>query len=142
MATFTLTGYAKSGAIEITSTVVGLDKAIAAAKAFGRKAALELGGALYREGEAIMAESKGEVPVDTGTLRSTGHVNLPKRVGGEIVVELGYGGPATPYALRQHENLQFRHPVGKAKYLADPFLRHLKGMDGRLAADLRQRLAA
>lgn len=142
MATFNLTGYATAGAIEITSTVVGLDKAIAAALAFGRRAALELGGALYREAEAIMADSKLEVPVDTGVLRSTGHVTLPKRVGGEIVIELGYGGPATPYALRQHETLEYGHTVGKAKYLSDPFQRRIPGMDDRLAADLQQRLGA
>jgi hypothetical protein len=142
MATFNVTGYAKSGQIQVTSTVVGLEKAIAAAEAFGRRTAIELGGALFREAESIMADSKLEVPVDTGALRSTGHVELPRRENSEIVVECGYGGPATPYALRQHEELEFRHRVGKAKYLSDPFNRHTKGMDERLAADIRSRMAA
>lgn len=140
MATFNLTGIAKSGAVEITATVVGLDAAIKAAAAFGRKAAKEMGGALFREGEAIMLESKQECPVDTGALRSSGHVQRPTREAGEIVVNLGYGGPAISYALPQHENLEYRHPSGKAKFLEDPFRRHLRGMDDRLAADLRSRL--
>ena len=75
---------------------------------------------LYRHGNRVMTESKKEVPVDTGVLRSTGHVELPTRVGGEILVVVGYGGPAAPYARRQHEDLSFHHPVGKARYLADP----------------------
>jgi hypothetical protein len=56
------------------------------------------------------------------------------------MVEMGYGGPATPYALRQHEELDYYHTVGKAKYLEDPFRRHAARLDSDMAADLHSRL--
>lgn len=101
----------------------------------GRKLPHLLAGALYREAEAMMAESKREVPVDTGALRDSGHVRQPEEIGSEIVVELGYGGPGIPYALVQHEK-PFRHTVGKWKYLSDPVRRRAADLDQRLAAEL------
>lgn len=77
---------------------------------------------MYRWAEETMGESKQNyVPVDTGQLRASGYVlsktlqNVPAGaqpgpdatalVGGpEPVVVLGFGGPATPYALAVHEN--------------------------------------
>jgi len=85
-----------------------------------------------------MAESKHQVPVDTGVLRSTGHVQLPKEEAGRVSVTLGYGGPAAPYALRQHEELSYRHTVGKAKYLSDPAEAAVAGMDRRIAKVIEQ----
>lgn len=76
---------------------------------------------LYLEANNIMALSKREVPVDLGGLKGSGYVTLPQDVGGKILVEMGYGGPAKDYAVVQHERLDFNHPEGgKAKYLEDP----------------------
>ena len=44
------------------------------------------------------------MPVATGTLRRSGHVQAPKIDGTNIVVILGYGGPAAAYAFAVHEN--------------------------------------
>lgn len=82
-----------------------------------RKAA----GALYEIGNEVMAESKRLVPVDTGALKGSGYVTAPAVDGGKIEVELGYGGPAAQYAVRQHEDLSLRHPGGgQAKFLEQP----------------------
>lgn len=81
---------------------------------------VELPGAIYREGERMMTLSKLQVPVDTGTLRSTGSVSEPSMLSQHPEVSLGYGGPAAPYALIVHEDLNAHHTVGKAKYLEDP----------------------
>jgi len=70
---------------------------------------------LYESGHIIMARSMEEfVPVETGTLRSSGVVEVGDTIatttgdqvygGNEVVVTLGYGGPAAPYALAVHEN--------------------------------------
>ena len=69
-------------------------------------------------GEEIMLDVKASrsgrgVPVDKGTLRSTGRVEGPKH----DEVELSFGGAAAPYALEQHENVSLRHTVGEARYL-------------------------
>jgi len=88
---------------------------------------------LYKEAEGVMSDSKQHyVPVDVGTLKSSGHVQLPKIKKGEVSVTLGYGGAAKDYALTQHENLTFNHKVGQAKYLSIPFKKALKGLRDRL----------
>lgn len=114
--------------------------------------------ALRAEAENIMTESKRQVPVDTGALRSTGHVEQPTRGGSRLSVILAYGGPAgaggavTPgyskktkrvaedpvgYAVYVHEDLEAHHTVGKAKYLEDPVKAAIPGMTERLAAIMR-----
>lgn len=74
--------------------------------------------------EDTMTESKKQVPVDTGTLRSTGVV-VTDEVSGflrdRVKISLTYGGPAVGYAVIVHEDLRARHDVGNAKYLERPF---------------------
>lgn len=79
-----------------------------------------LGAALFVEAEDIMGESKENfVPVDFGTLRSSGHVQPPVVDGTVVEVAMGYGGAAAKYAAAVHENPRAgktggRAPVGKA----------------------------
>lgn len=62
----------------------------------------------------LLQVSQTEVPVDEGTLRGTGAVHIVT----DTKVAVSYD---TPYAVRQHEELGYRHPKqGKAKYLEDP----------------------
>lgn len=73
---------------------------------------------LRASGEAIMTDVKASragkgVPVDTGTLRSSGQVKSPD----PDRVTLSFGGAAAPYALRQHEDQTLSHSVGEARYL-------------------------
>lgn len=87
-----------------------------------------LGAATYKRGESIMTASRRLVPVDTGALRSTGTVSLPKITArGGVEVTLSYGGPAAPYARLVHEDLEAYHPSGQAKYLEIPFLAERDG---------------
>lgn len=132
----------------------------AALRALGRRAPHALARGLYREGERIMAASKPLVPVDTGALRSTGYVALPKIDGSRVSLEIGYGGPAggnqqtgpfisprsgrtvlpgqpVGYAVVVHEDLTARHTVGQAKYLEKPFLEARRGQAERIARDAR-----
>jgi len=76
--------------------------------------------ALHQVAQEEMTESKKLVPVDTGTLKNSGHVEQPKRIGDAISVELGYGGAAEDYAIPVHEDLEAFHRVGQAKYLEQP----------------------
>ena len=79
-----------------------------------------------------MAEAKRLCPVDTGTLRSTGHVQKPVIKRGSIEVTLGFGGPAAPM-LFVHENLNVHHTVGQAKYLEKPLNDAARGFAEGLA---------
>ena len=98
--------------------------------------------ALRTGAEAILTEAIDEAPVDTGTLRRSGTVTVGKLPDGEKVYEAAKDGNEmkeafpekigkekavyisfnTPYARRQHEELDYEHPRGgKAKYLETPF---------------------
>ena len=90
--------------------------------------------ALTEEAEATVTASKLEVPVRDGILRSTLHVAPPQVRGRTIFVQAAAGGPAAPYAVRQHEDTTLHHKVGKAKYLQDPFEARVPGLADRVAA--------
>jgi hypothetical protein len=101
--------------------------------------------ALRTGAEAILTEAIDETPIDTGTLRRSGTVTVgalpdvaqvyeaaesgtemkdafPGVAGKEKAVYISFN---TPYARRQHEELDYEHPLGgKAKYLEDPFNRN------------------
>ncbi len=115
-------------------------------------AAMVAGG--YQAFEEIMTKSKEEyVPVDQGTLRSTGHVEPPSVSGMRAEITMGYGGPAAPYALAVHENPRAGKtgglsPTGKPyehwartggwKYLETP----LKESTGSIADKIKARVEA
>lgn len=113
----------------------GTEEVLAKLAKLAREAPFVSAQALRIEAEVIMTRSKAEfVPVDLGTLRSSGRVRQSKfRPGGDIEVELSFGGAAAPYALIQHEELRFRHKVGEAKYLEKPVMAAIPGMNDRLA---------
>lgn len=67
--------------------------------------------------EDIMLDVKSSrpgkgVPKDEGTLQSSGRVTQSGKV-----AELSFGGASAPYALIQHENEQYAHTLGEARYL-------------------------
>lgn len=89
--------------------------------------------------EDLLGRATRDAPVDEATLRGSGHATV--YVDGKAVARSGFRGAGptpgmaradligavagevgfdTPYALVQHERLDYRHPKGgKAKYLED-----------------------
>ena len=90
--------------------------------------------ALRSVGEVYMTEAKKRTPVDTGVLRSSGHVRGPEKSGDTWQVRLIFGGPAAKYAAQVHENLTAHHAVGQAKYLESVILEHRKTFTREVAA--------
>jgi hypothetical protein len=124
--------------VSITLTITGTEQLIATLQALGPKAQQASASALLQEAEAIMADSKEHyVPVDTGTLKNSGHVAMPEIDGAQVSVTMGYGGAAEDYAIVQHERLEFRHPVGGPKYLERPLLAAAANLAERLAGRIR-----
>lgn len=92
--------------------------------------------------EEILADSLLQVPLDTFTLRSSGYYEVYRR--GDTAATtwayegvVGYGGNGDPvnpksgkrassYMVAVHENLNAKHPSGKAKYLEDPVREYAK----------------
>jgi hypothetical protein len=92
-----------------------------------------VGRGVYGFAEQVMTRAKELCPVDTGTLRSSGHVADPKGTGSAVELTLGFGGPAGSgnhggqtnardcgYADYVHEDLAAHHKVGQAKFLESP----------------------
>jgi hypothetical protein len=88
--------------------------------ALGSEADKVLASALRIEAEKVMAVSVRQVPVDTGVLRASQTIGEAEGSGDDMSISLGYGGAASDYAWVQHERTDYRHTVGKAKYLSDP----------------------
>ncbi len=118
--------------------VTGLDDMQRKLQALGKKYPVKIRAALFQEAEAIMRDSKTIVPVDFGTLKSSGHVMEPRHTEGHLIVELTYGGPSAPYALEQHEELGYLHEQGQqAKYLEVPLFNAAPRLIGNLARRIR-----
>lgn len=99
----------------------GLEESVDAIGEIADKAERNTPFVLRAIGETIMTDIKQNkagkgVPQDEGILKSTGTVS-----GGEQVfnpeVKLSFGGPAAPYALVQHERMDFHHEIGEPRYL-------------------------
>lgn len=118
-------------ALKGTSTVV--NNMLKFARDLRKKAAA----ALYQEALIEMKESMRRTPVDTGELRASHHVSKPLYEGFDASVTIEVGGPAAPYALYVHENLEADHKVGQAKFLESTLNESRPFMAKRIAARLQ-----
>lgn len=103
-------------------------------------------GALYQFAEEVMATSKDQfVPVKTGNLMSTGHVDLPVEEDGVISVTMGYGSTAVDYAASVHENMDPRvnwtRPGSGPKYLEQPLDQAKGELPGIIADAVKEGLS-
>ena len=100
--------------------------------------------ALQQEAEAILAASQPLVPVDTGELRNSGHVEDVTLTATTAQSGVRYGGPGTgqrrpeEYAARIEFDVTLNHPHGgQAFYLSTPTFAAVQGMAERLAEAIR-----
>lgn len=94
----------------------------------GPNAARNLAQALNEEAQLAFQVSQRAVPHADGTLRASGRLTPARASGDKVQVTIGYGGAASAYALRQHEE-PLTHPdprnpksspKGQSKYLEKP----------------------
>jgi hypothetical protein len=84
--------------------------------------------------EHVIGEAQRRAPIEEGTLRATGTVEVERHATGGTVT----GSFSTPYAAVQHERLDFNHPRGgQAKYLEGPFKENLPRLEPLIAAAVR-----
>ncbi|MEU7962366.1 minor capsid protein [Streptomyces sp. NPDC049097] len=94
----------------------------------GRRLASE---GLRRGLEHVLAESRKLVPLDEGTLERSGRADTDGLIGA-----VSYD---TVYAVRQHEELTWRHAPGRsAKYLEIPMTRERDVVLRLMAVSLRR----
>ena len=103
---------------------------------FKRNFGKHLGRALYQETSIELTEVKRRTPVDKGALRASERLEGPLRTGPNesiIYMLILAGGPAAPYAIYVHEDLEAIHPVGQAKFIESVLLESRPYMAARVA---------
>ena len=89
--------------------------------------------ALMQEAQLMFAASQRRVPVKLGTLRRSGVILPPVVQGQSVLIQMGYGGAASAYALIQHERQDFKHKDGQTwKYLETPVRERIPNLELRL----------
>lgn len=113
----------------------------------GDKALQAMAQGLYLEAQMAFNESQNLVPIDTGILKSSGHITSPKVTSDSVEITIAYGGPATDYAFIVHERVYapsgkkvYHRPPTRAKYLETPVKRRAKGMSQRLSKFVKRAL--
>lgn len=97
--------------------------------------------AVERVSEEIILDAKDQVPKDTRTLLNSTDVEISEEMG-MVTATFGFAvrnDPLNPknnlrasqYVYTVHEDLSAYHPVGKAKFLEDPFLTHAPAVGER-----------
>jgi hypothetical protein len=85
--------------------------------------------------EHLLAESRALVPIEEATLERSGVASVDE---GDLTAAVSYD---TPYAVRQHEELTYRHDAGRqAKYLETPARTEADTMLDLIAAQVRRAL--
>lgn len=83
--------------------------------------------------EHLLGEARKLVPIEEGTLERSG-VAAVDGLAGVVAFD-------TPYAVRQHEELTWRHDAGRqAKYLEQPAMAERETMNALIAAQIRRAL--
>ncbi|MGI5162649.1 hypothetical protein [Microbispora sp. CA-102843] len=90
---------------------------------------------LKKAAEHLLEVSREQVPIEEGTLERSGVASVDE---GQLRAAVSYDGP---YAVRQHEELTWKHDEGrKAKYLEDPMNEERGTMLDIVAAEVRRSL--
>ncbi|MFB4276042.1 minor capsid protein [Nonomuraea sp. MTCD27] len=85
--------------------------------------------------EHLLQVSRTLVPIEEGTLERSGTVSVDE---GALKAAVSY---STPYAVRQHEELTWKHDEGRqAKYLEQPLTNEAQTMLALVAAQIRRSL--
>ncbi|MEV6536725.1 hypothetical protein AB0M86_45455 [Streptomyces sp. NPDC051639] len=85
--------------------------------------------------EHLLQVSRTRVPIEEGTLERSGVVSVDES---SLTAAVSFD---TPYAVRQHEELDYRHDAGReAKYLEKPLREESDTINDIIAAQVRRSL--
>ena len=89
--------------------------------------------ALKKSALDLQSRSAEEAPIELGDLKGNAGIDDSKLMTkSEILV-----GYSLPYAMRQHEELNYSHPRGgKAKFLEDPFRSNIRRYERFIASEI------
>jgi hypothetical protein len=102
----------------LTFRLTGLAEMQAKLKQAAEGVRVQMKSALAAEAERLLAEAQARVPVKTGALRDSGHVEMRDDGAGHLTATIAFGNEQVDYAVEVHENLEARHTDGgQSKYL-------------------------
>lgn len=115
----------------------------------GKKTIFQAAVALNAEHELIMTQAKELTPVETGALRSSGHVVSPVIKDDQVISQGGFGsatgvknsktGKTVSYALYVHERADAFHKAPTSwKFYERPLMDAVPTLDQRLAKRIRE----
>lgn len=85
--------------------------------------------------EHVLTEARKLVPIDEATLERSGTASVDEA---DLSATVAFD---TPYAIRQHEELAYRHAPGRsAKYLERPMAAEATTVEAIVAAQVRRAL--
>jgi hypothetical protein len=128
----------------VKATLTGVNEMIAKIRAFKKNFPQAVADALKAEMEIEVKECKKRAPVYTGplgpsypvpgVLRDSIHLEGPVIEGTNISAMIVAGGEAGAYAIPQHENLEWFHKQGQAKYIESVIFESRDHIAARVAA--------
>lgn len=121
----------------VTVAVKGGGEVLAAVSKMRERVLPAAAAALYQKAVQIMTASDSLVPVDTGRLRASHYVELPKFTGNAVKLVMGYGAR---YALAVHERIYAHHEHGQAKFLELAFYEKTANLGRWLTLQIKQNL--
>ena len=90
---------------------------------------------IFKSAVKIQGESIQEAPLKEGDLKGNCAID-DRKLETHLEAEVGYN---LPYARKQHEELDFNHPLGgKAKFLEDPFNRNIDDVPKNIANEIKK----
>lgn len=113
----------------------GLREMIANMQQLARNSPKALERAARKHGNIELTEMKRQTPVDIGTLRDSGQLDVQWVRGSTLTIEWGFGGAAEDYAIYVHEDLDAWHRVGNAKFVERPLKEAEPYLMARIATD-------
>lgn len=105
----------------------------------------EVGNALKEVADELVPECKAVTPVadrtyggnPPGTLRDEIHSEGPIWQGKVVIVKIMTGPRSAAYAAVQHEDLDFLHSIGEAKFIERPLGKASRYISARVAAKIK-----
>ena len=92
----------------------GLGETTARIRKIGEKVERDTAKILNLVGQPRIAKIKNRTPVEDGHLKASDRLSPANRTRQGVEVYWQAGGTTTAYALRQHEDLSYKHTVGQA----------------------------
>ena len=126
----------KSGGFGGSKELDGLEFTVEQILAIGDKIDHELTRILNEVGLPRVGKMQNRSPVDDSHLKDSIGLFPVKRTNEGLEIAWGAGGPASDYALVQHEDLNFNHTTGQSRFMSSVLYEDGPAMRAEIAKEI------